>query len=273
MKLWKKRSGIMNTPPKATKFRIRKVFAPVTPVQAGPAAASVAAARGLPFAPAPEDDGFGDLGVPDSEPDLLKAPMFSKDAEAEMAAIRAEGPSARQLRMARRVALKNGIEATSELEAVMLLRRKGIDPFQRANILGLVENEAEAIAVARKPGQVPLPKAFVPPGRNLPSTEVNGEAQRVRAIMDMQRDIVRRRRRNFVLLMTRLAFFVFLPTLFAGFYYYRLATPLYATKSEFLVQQAEAQGMGGGLGSMFRGTQFATSQDAITVQSFLQLSS
>ena len=257
----------MNTPPKATKFRIRKVFAPVTPVQAAPTAADV---RGLPFAPAPEDDGFGDPGVPDSEPDLLRAPLFSKDAEAEMAAIRAEGPSARQLRMARRVALKNGIEATSELEAVMLLRRRGIDPFQRDNILGLVENEAEAIAVARKPGQAQLPKAVVPPGRNLPSTEVNGEAQRVRAIMDMQRDIVRRRRRNFVLLMTRLAFFVFLPTLFAGIYYYRLATPLYATKSEFLVQQAEAQGMGGGLGSMFRGTQFATSQDAITVQSFLQ---
>ena len=255
----------MNTPPKARKFRIRKVFAPVTPKSA-----AAAAAADLPFAPAPEDDGFGDLGIPNSEPDALKPPVFSKNAEAEMAAIRAEGPTARQLRMARRIALKNGIEATSDVEAVMLLRRKGIDPFQRDNILSLVGNEATANALAQHSAQVQLPKPFEPQTRNLPSTEVNAEAQRVRAIMDMQRDIVRRRQRNFIMLLTRLAFFVFLPTILAGFYYYKLATPLYATKSEFLVQQAEAQGMGGGLGSLFRGTQFATSQDAITVQSYLQ---
>jgi capsular polysaccharide transport system permease protein len=48
-----------------------------------------------------------------------------------------------------------------------------------------------------------------------------------------------------------------------------MATPLYATHSEFVIQQAEAQAAAG-LGSIFRGTQFATSQDSITVQSYLQ---
>ena len=68
--------------------------------------------------------------------------------------------------------------------------------------------------------------------------------------IDIQRDIVKRRRRNFVLLFTRLAFFVFLPTLVAGYYFYAMATPMYATKSEFVIQKADSGGAGG-LGSLF----------------------
>jgi capsular polysaccharide transport system permease protein len=48
-----------------------------------------------------------------------------------------------------------------------------------------------------------------------------------------------------------------------------VATPLYATKAEFVIQQADpagAQGMGG----LLSGTQFATSQDSIAVQGYLQ---
>ena len=37
----------------------------------------------------------------------------------------------------------------------------------------------------------------------------------------------------------RLAFFVGLPTLIAGWYYFTQATPLYATNSQFMIQQAE----------------------------------
>jgi len=60
-----------------------------------------------------------------------------------------------------------------------------------------------------------------------------------------------------------------LPTLVAGWYYYRIATPMYATNAEFLILQADNQG-GSGLGGLLSGTQFATSQDSIAVQSYLQ---
>lgn len=262
MKHWKKRSGIMNTPPKARKFRIRKIIAPAAPASALPEGDD------MPFAPRADDDGFGDLNMTAPRPD--PAPL-GKDAEAEIAAIRAEGLTARQVRLARRQAVKHGIEATTDFEAVMLLRRKGVDPFQRENILNLVESDARHSALVPQSDAGWLPTTTDPKVHNLPSTEVNAEAQRAMAIMHMQRDIVRRRRQSLLMLMTRLAFFVLVPTLMAGWYFFNIATPLYATKSEFLVQQAESNNFGGGgLASMFRGTQFATSQDAITVQSFLQ---
>ena len=44
---------------------------------------------------------------------------------------------------------------------------------------------------------------------------------------------------------------------------------MYATKSEFLILQADNQG-GSSIGGLLSGTQFATSQDSIAVQSYLQ---
>ena len=44
---------------------------------------------------------------------------------------------------------------------------------------------------------------------------------------------------------------------------------MYATQSEFVIQQADAP-QAGGMGGLFSGTGFATSQDSITVQSYLQ---
>jgi len=48
-----------------------------------------------------------------------------------------------------------------------------------------------------------------------------------------------------------------------------VATPLYATKSEFQIQQAENPAMAG-MGGLLSGTTFATSQDSIAVQGYLQ---
>ncbi|MCX8509878.1 MAG: hypothetical protein ORN49_13545, partial [Rhodobacteraceae bacterium] len=45
----------MSTPPKAEKYRIRRVVAPNGP------AAKPAQTNDMPFAPVPEDDGFGTL--------------------------------------------------------------------------------------------------------------------------------------------------------------------------------------------------------------------
>jgi capsular polysaccharide transport system permease protein len=156
--------------------------------------------------------------------------------------------------------MKHGIEAASDHDAVRLLRRRGIDPFRPAAALQLIERKP-----ADNAGAPRLPQTVPPPG--LPA-KPSDDAARAREIMDIQRDIVRRRKRNFLMLLARLAVFVFLPTILAGWYYARVATPLFATKTEFIIQQADAQV--GGLGSMFRGTQFATSQDSIAVQGYLQ---
>ncbi|AAV94253.1 capsular polysaccharide export inner-membrane protein, BexC/CtrB/KpsE family [Ruegeria pomeroyi DSS-3] len=102
----------------------------------------------------------------------------------------------------------------------------------------------------------------------LPSTELSPTQRREMEIGRIQQDIMRRRRRKMMQLLTRLAFFVFLPTLIAGYYFYVVATPMYASKSEFVILQAD--GSLGGVGGFFAGTQFATSQDSISVQSFLE---
>lgn len=190
-----------------------------------------------------------------------------------MDAIRREGLTGRQLRMARRVAQKHGLSPTSDFDAVRLLRGRGIDPFQRTNMLELVMPEAQqdAAKALPKPGEtrVQLPQTVEVKKQTLPSTEMASPAERRAAeIMQIQRDLARRRRKKTMLLMTRLLAFVVLPTIVAGYYFYKVATPMYSTKSEFLILKAESSG-GGAMGSLFSGTQFATNQDAIAVQSYL----
>ena len=234
------------TTPKAQKFRIR-----AQDRKAPPAAE--------PMIPEP-DDGFGDTVFPTAG----KQPDTPQSAEQALEAIKAEGLSGRQLRTARRVAQKNGISAASDHEAVLLLRRKGIDPFQSSAVLQIVEGANKAGPQA---GRVQLPQTVPNAPPPAPAQPLN-ESERAAEIVQIQRDIVRRRRRNFMMLLARLAVFVLLPTILTGYYFFRIATPLYATVSEFIIQQNETAGSG--LGSMFRGTQFATSQDSIAVQGYLQ---
>ncbi|MEM5542817.1 capsule biosynthesis protein [Sulfitobacter sp. AS92] len=198
-------------------------------------------------------------------------------AEQDLDAIRREGLTGRQLRMARRVAQKHGLAPTSDFDAVRLLRVKGIDPFQRSNMLELVvpqsgDQDAAGLPATRgQPGvaRVQLPQTTPAGGRNLPSTDVSPAERRQREISDIQRDITRRRRRKATMLLVRLAFFVMLPTFAAGYYFYKIATPMYATDSQFLIIQNE----GGGGSSPFGGllpTQFANSADSIATQAYLQ---
>ena len=240
------------------------------------------------------EDGFGALGIgkPPADP---RAKTLAQDgatvlapneitSEEEIAQIRAEGLTGRQLRMARRVAQRHGLQSTSDFDAVRQLRRAGIDPFDKGTIAsmisgkdapqpGLPQTTGINRALAQMDGAGADPRVQLPqtmsPGQNLPSTNVNADDYRATEIMRIQRDIARRRRRKMALLATRLAFFVFLPTLIAAYYFYVMATPLYATKTEFVIQQADGAGTGG-LGGLFSGTQLATSQDSITVQSYLQ---
>ena len=262
----------------------------------------------------------------------------SPEALAQIEAIRAEGYTARQLRMAMRVARRRGLRASSGLEALHLLRKRGIDPFARPTTLegtgtaakgeqpDTPSGDESGPKPAPKPApsdparaktagtagaerkaapedprkaahegagdgapsqggassralttttQPPLPRTTrqpAPPATAEPDAAARTAAKRNAEIARIQRDIVSRRRRRVTLLLARLAVFVLLPTLLAGWYFYRIATPLYATQTEFVIQQADAAAAGGapGLGGLFSGTGLATSQDSVTVQSFLQ---
>ena len=218
-------------------------------------------------APAPEP-------APEPEPKPATAPAGEVASAAEVQsditieAIRKEGLTGRQLRMARRVAQKHGLAATSDFDAVRLLRLNGIDPFQKSTMSDLIVPDPNAPAAAATLGRMQLPQTIPAGHPNLPSTETASPTdRRAREISDIQRDIAKRRRRKVMQLFTRLAIFVGLPTLIAGWYFYAIATPMYATKSEFLILKAESGGAG--IGGLFSGTQFATNQDAIAVQSYL----
>lgn len=212
----------------------------------------------LPFAA--EDD-----GLPEAPPNLP-----TDNAAAEIDAIRREGLTGRQLRMARRLAQSHNLPATSDFDAVRLLRRAGIDPFQKSPLLELVATDGEpstSRALAVTPGGAQRLPATVTPAQ-LPSTEVRAEESHAADILRIQRDIVRRRRRRLGILALRLFLFVTLPTIAVGWYYFFVATPLYGTHSEFVIQQAEPAAPG--IGSLLAGTQFATAQDSIAVQGYLQ---
>jgi len=202
------------------------------------------------------------------QPDAQPAAV---DPSVAIDAIRREGLTGRQLRMARRVAQKQGLAVTSDFDAVRQLRDMGVDPFQRNTILELVKPESGEAAATPATDRVQLPQTIAPKGTNLPAVEQMSPAERrANEITQIQRDIARRRKRRLALLVTRLTAFVFLPTLIVGWYFAFIATPMFATKSEFIIQQAESgASAAGGLGGLFQGTSMATQQDSITVQSYL----
>ena len=245
---------------KASRFRISR------PDPAKPAPAPASAADDLLM---PADDGFGPEPFPTAR--AATAPI-NPATETAIDAIRREGLTGRQLRLARRVAMKNGLPATSDFDAVRLLRAAGIDPFQRNSMLELVASEGQPPPVgSRALQEMPsdlnrLPQTARPLA--VPSTGQRAEQSLAADVMKIQRDMAKRRQRNLVAMAVRLFFFVLMPTLCAGIYYYTIATPMFSTRSEFVIQQAEPKGTG--LGGLFSGTQFATSQDSIAVQGYLQ---
>ena len=210
----------------------------------------------------------GDEAAQQPASEAVEAAKEPSQAE-QIAAISKEGLTGRQLRMARRVALKNGFHASSDYDAVRQLRAAGIDPFQRSSVLELVRPDGAKVPGRR--GRIQLPDTTQENGISLPSTNTQTTLNRNAAeILQIQRDIARRRRRKLALLFTRLSFFVFLPTFLVGWYFYNVATPMYATNSEIVIQQAQPQGGGPqGLATLFQGTSMATQQDSIAVQSYL----
>ncbi len=216
-------------------------------------------------------------GTPDARADAIsrirKATQSSGDPAAQkpstdIDAIKREGLTGRQLRVARRLAQKNGLAAISDYDAVRLLRENGIDPFERANLLDLAAEKKHAEDLAKDKVTIQLPQTIKEIPQTLPGPELSPAQRRDFEIGEIQKDIARRRRRKLFGLFARLAAFVLLPTIIVGVYFYRIATPMYASDSEFLILQAD--GGPGSIGGLLAGTQFATTQDSISVQSFLE---
>lgn len=262
----------MITKPKVRRFNLRPEFSAAVAAKAARRAASVisAAIEGAQARPAAPAKAAPAQPMPDArEAAALQA---ETPAEAELDAIRHEGLTGRQLRLARRVAQKHNLPATSDFDAVRLLRKAGIDPFEKSSLLDLVsggsdEDSPQSRALTTIPADPKLPQTVKP--ALPPSPEVRAEQSHAADILKIQRDISRRRRKRSLLLLFRLSIFVFLPTLIAAWYFSAIASPLYATKTEFVIQQADAPG-NAGMGGLLSGTQFATSQDSIAVQGYLQ---
>ena len=277
----------MTTKPKAKKFRIRR-STPQHGLGSDTIESAESAREALPSGEVPAPQAQPPQPRPSATtqhtrpeqpaqpatPQPPQKPAVSQGAptspEQDIDAIKREGLTGRQLRMARRMAQKNGLGATSDYDAVRLLRANGLDPFQHTNMLELI-TAGDGDHGGDDGGRVQLPQTLPMGGNTLPSTELDTQSpaeRRAREISEIQRDIAKRRRRRMALLFTRLSAFVFLPTLLAGWYFFAIATPMYSTKSEFLILQADNAG-GSGIGSFLSGTQFATNQDSIATQSFL----
>lgn len=95
------------------------------------------------------------------------------------------------------------------------------------------------------------------------------EYEREQEIMQIQRELVQRRRRRWTLMWLRLAFFIVLPTFLVGNYFYNHATPFYATKSAFVIERGGVPSTMVGSGGLFSGTALVTARESISVQEFL----
>ncbi len=181
----------------------------------------------------------------------------------EIAAIKTENLTGRQLRIARRLAQKHGIHPTSDLDAVRLLRNRGIDPFNRGDMLDLAggnQREGQTVALPATLRKTQVSDQLLQP-------QIIDDDTREREVRKIQRNLVKRRRHRLAILFVKLVCYVALPSLLAGYYFYRIATPMYATYTEFVIQQAEAPGAAAG--GFFSGSPFATATDSITVQGYL----
>jgi capsular polysaccharide transport system permease protein len=261
----------MTTTLKASRFRIRKP--------------DVAAPEAKPAGPEAlfdqPDDGFGATPFPTA---AAPANAATAPPDTEIDAIRREGLTGRQLRLARRMAQLHGLPATSDFDAVRLLRAKGLNPFSRNAVVEVVEADAVAPAEAppappKKPSTaltpvqgdgVKLPQTVKP--IQVPSADVRAENSHAAEMMRMQAELMKRRRRRSLLLMVRLMVFVMLPTFIAGYYYYLIATPMFEAKSAFIIQQADGAVTAGGVpsGAGLFGGAIEANKEASGAQDLLQ---
>lgn len=174
----------------------------------------------------------------------------------------------RHKRQAVRKAKALGMSPASPNHALYLLTAEGVDVFDEGNsMLALAQHHGEIAATTGT-----LPMLQDPDGETAlakPDSRFLTDTERELAVSEIQRDLIRRRRRRFVGLMLRLILFVFLPTAAVGYYLFSIATDMYETESSFVIQTSENPAASGGFGAILAGTGFATSQDSIVVQDYL----
>lgn len=245
-----------------------------TPFPSAAAASGPTAARSGPATPTTRRTSRGAISdalaaaaqdnVPNAAVTGDVTPAAEVSVDQDIDTIKREGLTGRQLRMARRVAQKHGLAPTSDFDAVRLLRSQGIDPFQRSAMLDMVTTEDDANLPATTGNKLPQTIETAP----MPSPAMMERLSRESEISQIQLDIAKRRRRKTALLASRLAVFVGVPTALAGIYFYTIASPMYATKSSFVIQQADAAGAAGG--GLFSGSPLGGSVDSIAVQTYLE---
>jgi len=181
----------------------------------------------------------------------------------EIELIKKENLTGRQLRIARRLAQKHGLQTTSDLDAVRLLRSKGIDPFQASN--NMLKTAAQN-TLSDAPSNLPATVRRSEVANAEPPID---HAQRQLDIHQIQKGLIKRRRRRIAALITKLICFIVIPTFLAGYYFYRVATPMYASFTEFVIQKSDAPSAMAGASSLLKGSLLATAQDSISVQGYL----
>ncbi|MEM9210679.1 MAG: capsule biosynthesis protein [Pseudomonadota bacterium] len=181
--------------------------------------------------------------------------ITERSAKEEIEAIKAENLSGRQLRLARRLAQRQGIEARSDLDAVRLLRKAGIEPFSVPDPGG---SEAPS-------GNVPMQGGG---GMSAPPARIDPE-QRELSIRKIQQNLVRRRKRRIFASLAKIVIFVVLPTNIAGYYFSQMATPIFASHSKFVVQKGAGAASAGGRAAAAGGA-FANVSESISVQNYIE---
>ncbi len=177
-------------------------------------------------------------------------------------------------RMARRKAVRMGLNPSSGEEAVQMLRDRGFDVV--SDRVSALDTTAAAAAAAAKSGSNLPAKVSEsgivtsePDGMSRPPAGMISEEERRVEIAKIQKGIAKRRQRKFMLVAMRLLFFVALPTFLTGNYFYNYATEMYEIETQMVIQKADGGGGGGGLGGLLAGTGLANSEDSTIVQGFL----
>ena len=108
----------------------------------------------------------------------------------------------------------------------------------------LRNEKKQAETAPQDPANLPAPRREQGVARVEATTAAGGNGATIdprdAEIAAIQRELVQRRRRRFVMLWLRIAFFVLLPTALVGNYYYNYATPFYSSKSNVLLNPAAA---------------------------------
>ncbi|MFS4437500.1 capsule biosynthesis protein [Paracoccaceae bacterium GXU_MW_L88] len=157
-----------------------------------------------------------------------------------------------------------GIEVEDGYDAVRKLREAGFD------ILEDYQMEAAKSSQGADGGdaEVFLPARQVSKGAVGAYRPAFDDEARAAEIARIQRDLARRRRRKMAIVGARLLLFVLLPTALVGYYFFNIATPFYSSHSQLVIQKADM--MSAQAPGMFSGSGFATQQDSMVVQGYLQ---